>query len=156
MFWKEHGDSIKHHLTAFYDQYEFQRQSEPDLNLHQYAESYIKNEVAMEQGMDEYYKALQENHKRNDRVLRAIKSVKGKTYYKHFINYLKDAQMTEWSEFEIIREPIGEEQQVTEYGRSIKREWVDQHSVGTEGDGFAGTICLELKPGKYLKFDYSM
>jgi hypothetical protein len=154
--WKEYGDSLKHHLIGFYNQYEFYKEGEPDLTINEFADSYIKNEVAMEEGMDEYFKNLKENDRRNQRVLRAIKSVKGRTFYKHLINYIKDAQMSEWSEFEIVREPVGDEQKVTEYGRSIKREWVDQQSVGTEGDSFVGTICLELKPGKYLKFGYSM
>lgn len=154
--WKEHGDSLKHHLIGFYNEYTFQKEADPSLTMNEFADSYIKNEVAMEEGMAEYFKNLKENDKRNDRVLRAIKSVKGRTFYKHLISYIKDAQMSEWSEFEIVRKPIGDEQKVTEYGRSITKEWVDQWSVGTEGDSFNGTICLELKPNKYLKFSYSM
>jgi hypothetical protein len=153
--WKEHGDSLKHHLIGFYHQFEHQRGNEPDLSLNKFTDSYIKNELDMEKGMDEYFKWLQEVDKRNNRVLRAIKSVKGKTYYRHLISYLKDASVTEWSEFEIVREPLGDEQKVTEYGRSIKKEWVEQWSVGTEGDSFEGYIYLELKLGRYLKFRFS-
>jgi hypothetical protein len=153
--WKEHGDSLKHHLIGFYRQFEHQKENEPNISLNKFAASYIKNEVDMEKGMDEYFQWLQLVDKRNSRVLRAIKTIKGKTYYKHLISYLKDASVPEWCEFEIVREPIGDEQKVTEYGRSITREWVEQWSVGTEGDSFEGYICLELNPGRYLKFRFS-
>lgn len=153
--WKEHGDSLKHHLVGFYNEYTFRKEGDPGLTMNEFADSYIKNEIAMEEGMAQYFNGLKEVDNRNERVLKAIKSVKGKTYYKHLISYLKDASMPEWGEFEIVRQPIGDEQKVTEYGRSIKREWVEQWSVGTEGDSFEGYICLELKPGRYLKFRFS-
>jgi hypothetical protein len=153
--WKEHGDSLKHHLIGFYSEYTFRKEGEPALTMNEFADSYIKNEIAMEEGMTQYFNGLKEVDKKNQRVLKAIRSVKGKTYYKHLISYLKDASVTEWCEFEIVRDPVGDEQKVTEYGRSIKKEWVEQWSVGTEGDSFEGYICLELKPGRYLKFRFS-
>ena len=152
---KENAESLKRHLTDFYDQFEYQKITEPELRVNEFADAYIKNEIAMEDGMTEYFNNLRENDRRNNRVLKAIKSVKGRTYYKHLISFIKDAGLPEWAEFEIVREPIGEEQKVTEYGRSITKEWVEQWAEGTEGDSWGGYICLQLKPNRYLKFRFS-
>lgn len=155
MFWKENGEIIKHHLTSFYDQYEFHKEQDKNMNLHQFAEDYIKNEIAMEAGMQEYFDGLAEVDKRNNRILKAVKSVKGKSFYKHLINLIKDASPTEWHEWEIVKEPCGDKQAENGFGREIKCIWVDQWSVGTEGDSFEGYICVRLKKNKYLKFRYS-
>lgn len=152
---KENKDTLIYHLTDFHQQYEMEKYGNPELNVHQYAKSYVKNQIDMENGMDEYLAALADVAKYNNRVLRAIKSVKGKTYFKHLCEYIKDAGMNQWCQFKIVRQPVGKMQEVSEYGRGITKEYVDQRSVGTEGDSFEGTICLEIKPGKYLKFSYS-
>jgi hypothetical protein len=155
MFWKEHGETIKSHLVHFYDQYQFQKDQTPNPNIHEYAESYIKNEIAMEEGMQSYFDGINEIHRRNSRILRAIKSIKGKAFYRHLVALIKDANPTEWHEWEIVSEPSGKKQNESEFGRSIKFIWVDQWSVGTEGDSFEGYIEVQLKENKYLKFRYS-
>jgi hypothetical protein len=68
---------------------------------------------------------------------------------------IKDANPTEWHEWEIVSEPSGKKQKETEFGHSIKFIWVDQWSVGTEGDSFEGYIEVQIKENKYLKFRYS-
>lgn len=155
MFWKEHGETIKSHLTSFCDQYKHQKEEDPSLNIHDFADNYIKNEIAMEDGMMEYFQGLHEVNRRNSRILKAIKAVKGKTFYRHLTALIKDANPTEWGEWEIVKEPGGEKQKETEFGRAIKFIWVEQWSVGTEGDSFEGYIWVQIKENKYLKFRYS-
>jgi hypothetical protein len=155
MFWKEDGETIKSHLVRFYDQYQFQKDQTPNLNIHEFAESYIKNEISMEAGMQEYFEGLDKVAKYNNRILRAIKSIKGKTFTRHLISLMNDAGIVNWDEWQIVSEPSGAKQKENEYGRSIKNIWVDQWSVGTEGDSFDGYIEVQLKENKYLKFRYS-
>jgi len=155
MFWKEHGEKIKSHLTAFYEQYEYFKRDEPELMLHDYADSYIKNEVSMEEGMQSYIEGVQQTAKYNLRILKAIKKVKGRTFHKHLVNLMKDSQAVDWDNWEIISEPTGDHQKEDEYGKSIKQVWVDQWATGTEGDSFDGYICVLIKPKKYLKFRFS-
>lgn len=155
MFWKENGDTIKSHLTSFYDQYEFQKGQDPKINIHQFADDYVNNEISMEAGMDEYFKGLQRVHKYNNRILKAIKSVKGKTFYRHLLSLIKNSESVSWSQWEIVKEPNGERHIEKEYGREIKFIWVDQWAVGTEGDTFDGYIWVQLKENKYLKFRFS-
>lgn len=152
MFWKEHGEKLKHHLTNFYDQFEYHKSESPDINLYQFAENYIKNEIAMEQGMQEYFDGLKEIDKYNSRILKAIKSIKSRRFYGHLISLIKDAGTVEWDQWEIVKEPGGEKQKETEYGRSIKQTWVDQWSTGPDGDSFDGYIWVQIKENKYLKF----
>lgn len=155
MFWKQNGETIKSHLTSFYDQYEYQKSQDSKINIHQFADDYIKNEIAMEAGMDEYLKGLEQVDKHNRRILKAIKAVKGKTFYRHLVALIKDAGSVSWNEWEIVKEPNGKKQKETEFGRSIKQIWVDQWSVGTGGDSFEGYIWVQLKENKYLKFRFS-
>ena len=155
MFWKEHGETIKSHLKNFCDQYQYQKDQTPAINIHDFAEDYIKNEIAMEQGMQEYFDGIDEVDRRNSRLLKAIKAVKGKAFYRHLIALIKDANPTEWDQWEIVNEPGGVKQKETEFGRGIKYIWVDQWSVGMEGDSFEGYIWVQIKENKYLKFRYS-
>lgn len=155
MFWKEHGEKIKGHLTAFHDQYVYFKGQEPELNLHKYAEEYIKNEVAMEAGMQEYFDGLNEVAEYNNRILRAIKSVKGKRFYYHLKRLMKDCEAVHWDNWQILSAPTGEIQRERDYGRHITRVWCEQWATGTEGDSWDGYICVEIKPNKYLKFRFS-
>ena len=57
------------------------------------------------------------------------------------------------SEFSIVEQPVGEPQ---DDGYSLGDVYVDQTlNGGCSGDSYAGTICLPLGNGKYLKYDYS-
>ena len=56
---------------------------------------------------------------------------------------------------EIVKEPIGAFQK-EKYGRQINGIWVEQWTVGMEGDSYEGFVCVQIKPNKYLKFKYSM
>lgn len=156
MTFKGNEESIRHHLLHFLQVVEHYKDQESDKSAYDIAVAYIKDQVDMENGMDEYYQYILQVERKNNRTLRAVKSVMGKTFCKHLISYLKDVQPVNYAVWEIVREPEGDLQKVAEYGRSIRQEWVQQWSVGTEGDSFEGIICVPLKPGRYLKFHFSM
>lgn len=155
MLWKDNGELIKWHLSSFYNQYNDMKGQDPSLNVHKYAESYVNNEISMEAGMQQYFDWLDVVAKYNDRILRTIKTVKGKAFCKHLVSLMKDSGAVNWRKWEIVKEPTGEKHVENEYGRYIKTVWVDQWATGTEGDSFDGYLCVELKKGKYLKFYYS-
>lgn len=154
MTFKGNEESIRYHLLDFLHVVEHYK--EPNKSSFDIAVAYIKNQVDMENGMEDYYQAILLVERKNNRILRAVKSVMGKSFYKHLIAYLKEAQPVNYGVWEIIREPVGHLQKVTDYGRAIRQEWVQQWSVGMEGDCFEGIICVPLKPGRYLKFHFSM
>lgn len=123
MFWKEHGDKVKNHLTNFFEQYQHFRITEPELNLYEYADSYIKNEIAMEEGMQAYFDGIQAIARYNLRILKAIKKINGKTFHKHLLALMKDSEAVSWSNWEIVSESTGKMQQENEYGKFIKQIW---------------------------------
>lgn len=151
----DNKESFRWHLISFYGWVENQRKDNPDVNVYKVADDYVANEIKMEEGMREYHEYLNSISRYNERILRAIKSVKGKTFYNHLTEYLKHTEASDWH-FEIVSQPVGKLQEVSEFGRPIKKEWVVQHAVGDSGDSWAGTICIQLKENKYLKFHFSM
>lgn len=86
----------------------------------------------------------------NNRILSAIRSVKGTQFYSDL-----EAVM-EWVEpsgkMEIVNEPSGDIQS-ERYG-TITRVWVDQWSVGDSGDSFTGNIYVKIKLNKWLKLHF--
>lgn len=118
----------------------------------------INRYLAQEEMYDNHFKELMEYeaecYRSNERLLRAIKKVKGKTFYKYLLQILKESDRVD-GKMEIVSEPCGEFQN-EKYGQTINGIWVDQWSVGMEGDSFQGYVCVQLKPNKYLKFNYSM
>lgn len=126
----------------------------PFCEIKKTAESYIDNQIAMQKGMQEYYDYLRDVDKKNKRLLTAIKKVKGKTFYKHLLTIIEESEGIDGFA-QIVKEPVGKFQK-EQYGRTIPGYWVDQWAVGMEGDSWEGTVCVQLKPNKYLKFSYSM
>ncbi|WP_276483579.1 hypothetical protein [Paraflavitalea pollutisoli] len=153
---KGNEEAIGWLLRDFLNYLEFGPTSDPPHSQHDIIQTFIRNNVKNEEGMDDFHLDMQEVDRKNKRMLRAIKSVKGRSFYNHVREYLKNIEAVYWREYEIVREPQGDPQQVSEYGRAIKKEWIDQWSTGTEGDSFDGYACIELKPGRYLRIYYSM
>jgi hypothetical protein len=152
----ENRDTLYWHLVGFYQQYEYEKERNKELAVGDFAHKYLDNEIAMENGMREYHESLHKIYLYNQRILKAVKSIKGNTFYKHLIEFLKEREPVDYCQFEIIKNPIGKEQSVDECGRSIRKEWVTQYSVGDSGDSWEGTICVQLKQNKYLKFNFSI
>lgn len=156
MTFKGNEESIRYHLLHFLQVVEHHKEHEPDKSSYDIAVAYIKDQVDMENGMEEYYKYILHVEHQNMRILKAVNATLGKTFCKHLVTYLQNAQPVNYAPWEIVREPEGDLHKVTEYGRSIRQEWVQQWSVGTEGDSWEGIICVPLKPGRWLKFNFSM
>lgn len=98
---------------------------------------------------DEYYGNIQ---RVNNRIIKAIKSVKGKKFEKNFIDLVTELEIggNFWS---FTGEPCGSPQNES-YGL-IKQFWVDQwRDGGYTGDDFAGDIYIKLKDKKFLKMGY--
>jgi hypothetical protein len=148
---KENRDRFYWLLSSFANRV----RDNPDTCNADLVNGFLNNEIAMEDGWKEYMKAVEDCHKKNVRLLKAIKSVKGKTFYRRLCELIKDCEgLKDCVLARIVREPNG--QYVKEsYGKQIAGYWVNQWSVGAEGDSFEGTICVEIKPGRYFKFDYS-
>lgn len=156
MFFTENAERLRTYLISFYDTVNYHREIDPKIGIGQIADGFIKNQIDCENGMKSYFDAVTEIAKKNTRILRAIKTVKGKTFCRHLTEFIKDREAVDYAQWEIISEPEGVDQEVSEYGREIKKEWVQQWATGTEGDTWDGIICVKIKANKYLKFHYSM
>lgn len=91
----------------------------------------------------------------NKRMIKILKRVKGRTFVKRFLEVVESCDGVRGKMY-LSSVPKGKKQSEDEFGRLIKYIWVDQRSVGMEGDSFEGTVSVEVKPNKYLCFDYSM
>lgn len=139
-------------LSSFADRV----RANPDKPNAEIVNGFLDGEIAMEDGWKEYAKAVDEVDRKNKRLLYAIKRVKGKTYFKRLMQLINECEgIRECFLGEMVREPNGEFVKEP-LGRQISGYWVDQRTVGTEGDSYEGTICVEIKPNKYFKFHYSM
>ncbi len=150
----DHLKKMDEHIMYFIDHAEYQKSIDPELSYHQIRRAYIKDQFDMHNGMMQYVETENDIHRRNKRLLRVIKSVKGATYFHHLMEIINESYGITWLA-EIVRKPIGEFNKEP-HGREITGIWIDQHSVGMEGDSFVGTICVPLRPGRWFKFDYSM
>lgn len=157
MLVSEHKESLRHHLIAFHNIREYRLKEKPDTPIGALADDYIKDQLDMEEGMRQYFEACDKITKYNQRILSAIKTVKGKTFHNHLVALIKDSEGgIDYCKWQIASTPVGTCRDVTDYGRGIKKEWVKQQAVGDSGDSWEGTICVQLKPNKYLKFNFSM
>ncbi len=151
---EENKDSIVWHLMHFYECVQYQTTEKPEARIQDIARSYVDNEINMANGMKEYFEYERSVYKYNDRLLRAVKSAKGTTFYKYLCQIMSESDRVH-GHMSIIKEPLGKFVK-EKYGRQIPGYWVEQWSTGMEGDSFSGHVCVQLKPNKYLKFDYSM
>jgi len=110
----------------------------------------------MENAMADYYKwekKRYENVQRiNNRIIKAIESVKGKEFAKDFLECAGEMEVgaQDWS---FVKKPVGIFQE-EDYGL-IQGIWVDQwRNGGYEGDDFAGDIYIKLKENIFLKMGY--
>ncbi len=87
----------------------------------------------------------------NDRIFNAITNTLGSEFVDDLKYCMKDSEAKHFA-MEFSRKPIGQYQREN-YGK-IKYLWVDQHGPVIDADDFYGTISIELKPFKYLIFNY--
>lgn len=150
----ENKEHLINAFSGFALQVEYEKDHGKFVSSYKSAQSYVENQIACEKGMDEYYAYVRECEQSDKRLLKAIRTVKGKTFVKHLLEVI-DRDQTMGSKMAIVREPIGEFVK-EQYGRYIKGYWVVQYSVGTEGDSFQGTICIEIRTDRYLKVHFSI
>lgn len=153
MKYAENKDWITLQLESFISMYKY-RKEESNMNDYDIINLFVKDNIDMENGMNDYYNYLRECTRRNTRLLKAIKSIRGKTFHKYVLQIIEDSDRVEHL-MEIVSVPVGEFQKEN-YGRQIKGIYVNQWSVGDSGDSWHGTICIEIKQNKFLKFGYEM
>lgn len=154
MLISENKESFRNHLIQFASHIDYSNNAKEDKSVYQIADSYVKNQISMEDGMKAWADYENECFRKNKRLLKAIKSIKGKTFYKYLSGIIEGSEGIKGIA-EIVKEPTGKFQK-DNYGRQIKGIWVQQWSVGMEGDSWEGYVCVEIKPNKYFKFSYSM
>lgn len=106
--------------------------------------------------IDDYREEVKAN---NQKILREIGKVKGKAFLKNLKLFWSDfcemCSCVENMKMELVSDHGGNETSVDgNYGREIKRQFVEQWSTGLEGDSFAGNVWLKIQDGMYLKFNY--
>ena len=151
-FSPENKENIKTHFLMFLDMV----QHEPDKTIMPVtiAEKYIDNEIAMQEGMKQYYEDLRAIDMENHALLQEIKKEKGKIFYKYLLEIIEESEGIK-GKAEIVDTALGKFQE-EKWGRQIKGIWVQQWTVGMEGDSFEGFVCVQLGENRYLKFGYSM
>ncbi|HUM52922.1 MAG TPA: hypothetical protein PK431_13955 [Chitinophagales bacterium] len=154
-FTEENKESLIWHFASCADRCLIKYGKEVSFcELKKIVDEYVGNEISMQKGMQEYYDYLKEENRKNHRLLNAIKKVKGKTFFKYLMGIIEDSEGIKGLA-QIVKEPVGKFQE-EKYGRQINGIWVEQWSVGMEGDSYEGFVCVKVKPNKYLKFGYSM
>jgi hypothetical protein len=149
---KENRQDIIYLLTGFYNHItEMEDKTYAPMKI---IEPFVDDQINMYKAMSEHYDNIRLDNEKNHRLLRAIKKVKGKTFYKYLTEIIYDSEGIKGLA-EIVSKPTGKYQEEP-YGRTIKGMWIEQWTVGMEPDSYVGTVCIQLKPNKYLKFNYSM
>jgi len=100
----------------------------------------------------ELNKQLEEEHKRDEKVMDSIKSSFGDNIIKQIEEEMKESEGG-WN-LEIVDKPEGESEGDLLDGREV---WVNQTcNDGYNGDSFAGEVYFKLPNNKWLKWDYEM
>lgn len=112
-----------------------------------------KNEQIEQDYLVNFLEYEKEITRKNNRLLDAIRKVKGKEFYQELLDVIKDSEGI-YGLAELVSKPIGQYQ---DEGDLIPGIWVNQtENGGITGDSFFGTVCVRIKEKKYLKFYYSM
>lgn len=154
-------------LRKPFDEKEAEREISTALNYLCYQENIaipdkeriIKEYVREQKMYHECYSGLNkyddECDRSNKRMLRVLRKVKGRTFVKRLME-LAEACEGVRGKIYLSKHPKGEKQPEDEFGRLIKHTWVDQRSVGMEGDSWEGTVSVQVKENKWICFNYSM
>ena len=103
---------------------------------------------AMAQAQEEIWKEEKEQQRKDQAVLDSIKLQVSEKLFKLIQKEIKDCDNSYG--FEIIDERKGDDQE----RKDEINIWIDQWSVGMEGDSFAGNCYVKLPSGNYLKWSY--
>lgn len=105
----------------------------------------------MAEALEEEHQYMMEIKRHNDRILKAIKAVKGEHFTDDLIGFARECEAD--GKFRIVKKPSGDKQKEN-FGLIINA-WVDQYSVGDSGDSFCGTVSVKLKKGKWLEMPFA-
>lgn len=109
--------------------------------------------------VQEGYKAMADEQREadaeNNALLEKIKTDFGAIYADHIRECLADAPApSDFTRLQIVDKPTGRPQ-AEDWG-SFKQVYVEQWSVGMEGDSFDGYLYIPLPDGKFLKSNFSI
>lgn len=153
----ENKDWLRSHLIYFDNMRDciMQHGSEEQKNMAigPMVDRYLQEQIAEEEVWKDLAEAERRINLKNKRVLKAIKSIKGKGFYRKLMDEIEESEGIV-GEIEIIKQPKGKYQECS--GRLIPGIWVEQWGVGMEGDSWNGTICVQIKPNKYILWNFSM
>lgn len=102
---------------------------------------------------EQIFKDHQEYDRVNNRILKAIESVKGALFTESLMNLIKESEGI-LGKARITRHPEGHKWQKEWYSRQIQGIWITQ-VTGYLGDDFSGTISVKIRKGRYFTFDYA-
>lgn len=100
---------------------------------------------------------------KNGRIFREVMWRKGRKFLKEIYQLFEECEVKGAMMFDYVLEvvdcPVGEECETgfaDGYYRKIKTYWVDQYSVGMEGDSWSGHIYVKIGNNRYIKAPFSM
>lgn len=112
--------------------------------------------------MDDGYKAMAEAQSaadaENNALLEKIKTDFGAIYTGHIEECLRESEApADFTRLEIVEKPTGKAQ-AEDWGsfKKVYKVYVEQWSVGPEGDSFDGYLYIPLPDGKFLKAAFSI
>jgi hypothetical protein len=96
----------------------------------------------------------------NKKLITECCKVRGKSFKKYLKAVIEACEIggydSCYEEFQIVDKPKGKYQSETEEGYgSITGFWVEQWSIGLEGDSYSGHITVIIKQGIYLQMPFS-
>lgn len=111
------------------------------------------------EAIDSFWEDLSREEKLENEKMHNALSVVGRNVSKEMLQdikeYIKDCENT--FGFCFVSEPIGDYQEEGYQYEHIEGVYVNQtRNGGMTGDEFAGTICIEISEGEFLKFEYNM
>jgi hypothetical protein len=141
-------------LSAFYNHVKYMEEHHPGTCPADLINKFLDNQEFEAEAYRQVAEWEEDMWRHNQRLMRAIKKVKGKTFHKYMREIIQSCERVT-NKIEIVKVPDGQ-RQPEKYGRTGIVVWVDQWSTGTEGDSFSGYVYARLKESKYLKISYSM
>lgn len=108
--------------------------------------------AAMKAHDEAMWEADKKETKKKQKLLKQISRYLPACWFDQIVDYIDDCGWV-WG-FEIVRNTEGHEKQND--GLRFKVFVNQTCNGGYTGDDFAGTVCLPIKNGNYLKFHYSM
>jgi hypothetical protein len=98
---------------------------------------------------------------KNKTLIQQCCKIRGKSFKRYLKAVMEGCEICRYGyscyeEFKIVDTPLGEWQREDEDGfGSITGVWVEQWSVGMEGDSFSGHITVKIKHGMFLQMPFS-